>query len=62
MATNYERITESSEKLAKFLACISKRCEGMDDTAAVCNECPLVRIDCASQERIVEWLQEECDE
>lgn len=58
MATNYERITESPERLVKFIDHITKRCT-MGDSA--CIGCQLHDC-CYSNELLLEWLQDECDE
>lgn len=56
MATNFESITESPEKLAEFLDEITHRCNMGYES---CVYCP---IPCYSKERIIEWLQEEASE
>lgn len=60
MATNYERITESPEKLAKVLVKISDCCGNWNERR--CNKCPLRKAPCGQPHRLSKWLQEECDE
>lgn len=53
--TNFDRITESEEALAEFIATVSN-CEMID-----CEDCPLLKANCNSKDGIKEWLQKECE-
>lgn len=55
--TNYERITESPEKLAQFLDDLTERCSSGDSW---CIGCSLLGY-CDNAKTILERLQEECD-
>lgn len=52
MATNFQRITESPEKLAKTLSQFAQY------DFSHCEHCSKGK----SEQRVFEWLQEECDE
>lgn len=59
MATNYERITESPEKLADFLSTIYGVC-AIDYDMNPCPPCPLKDVRwCFKKASILEWLKEE---
>lgn len=53
--TNFEKITESVERLAEFIKLVSA-CQHMS-----CSKCPLDGINCSSAIGIKEWLQKECE-
>lgn len=58
MTTNYENITESSEKLAEFIDEVTDICS---DKNSDCDKCPLWKA-CASinsVDPLVEWMNEE---
>lgn len=53
--TNFDRITESEESLAEFIATVS------NCTMINCKDCPLSNANCSSKDGIKEWLQKECE-
>lgn len=56
MATNYERITESPEKLVEFLTKVTDCC-----CNEACGSCSLCEVCGDGIQRYREWLQEECE-
>lgn len=59
MMTNFERITESPEKLAEFIYGIDRFYQSGEKD---CQQCDLLRYCKKSKQDVLEWLQEECDE
>lgn len=62
MTTNFQRITESPEKLADYLIPPGRFC----DNCIIVKDCGRLRDPSSERECcsavIVKWLQEECDE
>lgn len=59
MATNFDCITQSPERLAEFIDDVTVCCGAGGDS--YCNVCPLKSV-CEYEITISRWLQEECDE
>ena len=56
--TNFDRITESEEALAKLVIDTVTKCQFNE-----CEDCPLYEVDgCSRQEKVIEWLQKEIEE
>jgi hypothetical protein len=55
--TNFDKITESEEALAKLIIDTVTKCQFNE-----CEDCPLYEVDgCSRQEKVIEWLQKECE-
>ena len=55
--TNFDRITESVEALAKLIIDTVTKCQFNE-----CEDCPLYDVDgCSRQEKVIEWLQKEIE-
>lgn len=55
--TNFDKITENKELLAKFIIGTVTKCQFNN-----CEDCPLYEVDgCSRKEKIIEWLQQEAN-
>jgi hypothetical protein len=58
--TNFDRITESPEKLAEWLDEHSDYCREIQNWQ--CDKCPYCDKDCTRENTWLDWLNEECKE